>query len=332
LWGLSLAAFFYSGYADFRNKFLLALLAFIPLSIKFSITTDYRLLCYIFVVVLAASAVRQKDAEKSLPFFLWAITLISVYAILQAMGFEGAQIINASNRYALHTTAKDVTSMLGHPIFTGALIAMFIPLALKVRKWWMAAVMAIAVLCTKSDMAIGSMIVSLVSLPLLKSRKGLLIGLTLAAVIFSAIILNFDFIDKHTNDSGRYKHWRHIIDTVNADVVIHHKHTGETTTKKYNLLGWGVGSYKTFGAGNGLSRAHNEYLHCFAECGIVGLVLFLAFLFSLLWYGQDMYTRCAVVCICLNAGGLFVWQIAPVLFASLYVLWINKKESNVLPA
>jgi len=322
---ICLVACFLRRKIELKDKALLCFLAIIPLCIKYSLAVDYTVVLYVLIISLFYSILSREDVKLSVNFFLCVIAVASVYTILQFLGFESAQLENIHNVNVKDTPSAEVTSFLCHPIFVGALIAMFLPLALWTRKWWLAGVIAIAVLCTKSDMAIGSMVVSLMALPFLRTKKLMVIGCLIAFLVVGIVGLNFNKIRPKIQDSGRFTEWVKILDTLNNKVVIKNKITGEEREKKYNLLGWGAGSYKTFSSSNNLGPAHNEYLHCYFEYGIVGLIFFLLFLFLALWNGHNMYTRSAFLCICLNACGLFVWQIAPVLFASIFVLCLNKK-------
>ena len=149
-------------------------------------------------------------------------------------------------------------------------------------------------------------------------------------VLLVGVCSRFEQVKQVINnkDNGRFSVWQKAVTLCHNGIEIKQKNVDKIYHKKCNLLGFGSGSWNKLVpykmVNEDYNYAHNEYLQIYFEFGIVVLVLFVFFLSQSIFTGHDKYTRAAVLCICLNAAGLFVWQLGPTLFASIYVLCLNK--------
>ena len=177
-------------------------------------------------------------------------------------------------------------------------------------------------------MSIGAMICSLIAIPFLLNKKMFVIGSLVATLLVSGLAISWNTVKPHVNDSGRFSHWTRIYNGTFKGIPITHVKTGVKTFKRYNLFGYGAGSFKNLYpkkvVKENFNKCHNEYLQLYFEFGIVFLILFILFLIYCLTTGYDIYTKSALICICLNALGLFVWQLGVTQFLSIYLLCLNK--------
>ncbi len=229
-----------------------------------------------------------------------------------------------------------VAGMLNHPLVVGTFIAMLIPLAIYVRRYFFSAVMMIAVFCTCSQVAIWSMIISLlVLLGLFKRTFSMMFVILIFMII--GLTLIYGFIPKARNmiipnDNGRITQWKNIIQDLKEPIFGKDSHA-------YPWTGHGLGSFKylyplvhpTPAIGN-YDKAHNEYMQILWELGIVGLTLFMLFL-SLKFmsidfnYVHNKFLFSSLICSLLAAGGMFVWHLGPHCFYVVTIAgMITKKE------
>jgi hypothetical protein len=160
------------------------------------------------------------------------------------------------------------------------------------------------------------------------SRKMFVLGSIIAVGLITSLILSWSDIRPKVNDSGRFKNWETIVQTMNKGILIKNKETGQEIEKKFSLFGLGGGAYKNIFPKNiikeNFNTCHNEYLQIFVEFGIVTLIGFILFLLLEIFTGYDIFTKASLICICLNAIGLFVWQLGITQFVSVYLLCLNK--------
>lgn len=222
-----------------------------------------------------------------------------------------------------NSTQKHIASFLGQPSLVAAYLAMLIPIAIYVKRYFFAAVMIVAVLLTRSDVALVAMILSLI---ILLRKKFMVIGFVI--VLLSAIGIFFSPLK--INDNARFAKWEKIM------VNLKEPFLGE---KSYPYTGFGPGSFKyTYEPeikNKRYSHAHNEYMETLSENGYIGAAfLFMALLMMFLNLRinsfEDKILLSSFVCIALCAGGTFVWRLGPHMFNSVLILGLlNKGDKNV---
>ena len=316
-----------------KNKILLSLLAVLPFSIWFGLTIEYKPYLEALVFIGMYACLSRETAQRSLKTVLMCGCAMAVYGILQALGFESAFISNFNNANALATPGCSVGSTVGNPTFLGAVLAMLVPLSIREgfkdkRYWIVTVVMITAVLLTKSDMAIGSMLVSLAIIPMLTTKKGVIVAGVCLLLGVSGTLMSLDTIKDRS--SGRFTQWETIVKTMNKGVQLRNDKLDKTVWKKYSLFGLGGGAYgKLFPnkiLKENFNTCHNEYLQTYVEFGIVALVLLIAFIVSVILGRGDVFAKASLICICLNALGLFVWQLGLTRILTVYVLCLCKNR------
>jgi len=321
---------FYKGSLKTNNLFLLFALLSLVFTWRYGLINEHMPYLLILLAVGYYLGISRKTAEKSLKWIMWGVFGVACYGILQGLGFESLFIENFNNPNALPTPSWRMGSTIGNPTYLGAFVACMIPIAIRERNWWCTGVYVLCVFMTKSDMAIGAMLASLLCIPFMVNRKMFIYGCILALLLGANIYVHKDKVLPYVNDSGRVGHWERIVKASFKGRKVINTKTGYKTRKKYNLFGYGAGSFKNLYpkkmTNENFKRAHNEYLQMYWEFGIVFLVLFLCSISYCLVYGYDIYTKSAIICLCLNAFGLFVWQLAPIQFLSIYILCLNKNE------
>jgi len=329
----TLTAFFigliglYNGEMKLNNKWVIGIILSLLLTYKFGFRNINSVYLEVMAYVLMFACLSKKEALNSLNCLIWCGLGLSIYAILQFFGFESVYMIDAKNLHAIATPSFGVCATMGHPTYLGALLACLVPLAIWKKFYKTAALMVIAVFMTQSDMAIGSMLVSLVSYVFLKSKKLFIGGLVFGIIILGFIVVNFSTIRPLIGDSGRFNEWAKINDTIKTGLVLKNQ-IGQEIQKKTNLLGFGSGSFKKiyYTKENKYDYAHNEYLQMYFEFGIICLGLVLGFLFMQMYGGENVFIKMSILCLGLNALGLFIWQIGFTRFIMMYILCLNKGE------
>ncbi len=309
-----------------NNKILGLILVSLFLTFKFGFRQVNYVYLEVIVYLMMYLGLSKLEAKKSLKTVLWCGFGLSIYAVFQFFGFDSIYMLDINNIYASSTPSYGVCATLGHPTYLGALLACLVPLAIK-RNKWLALFMGIVVLMTKSDMAIGSMVVSLSSYWFLKRKINFIYGFVIAIIVMLIIGCNWQVIRPKIGDSGRFNEWVKINDTIKTGLILRNE-KGQEVQKKVNLLGFGAGSFKKiyYTTENKYNYAHNEYLQIYFEFGIVCMLLVGLFLLNELFGGANIYVKMSLFCLCLNALGLFVWQLGFTRFLMVYLLCLNKQE------
>lgn len=219
-----------------------------------------------------------------------------------------------------HYGYYQVAGMLNNPLIVGTFIAMLIPLAIYVRRFFFSVVMMIAVFCTCSQVAIWSMIISLFVL-LGSFKRTFFMMFAVLILMFIGLSMTYIFIPKTRNliipkDNGRIAQWKNIIQDLKEPALGKNSHA-------YPWTGYGLGSFKYLyplahpsSSTKNYDKAHNEYLQILWELGIVGFIFFISLL-SLKFmsidfnYVHNKFLFSSLICSLLAAGGMFVWHLGP---------------------
>jgi len=258
---------------------------------------------------------------------------MSVYAIGQWFGYDQFFAVKLDNPAAVHTTNYLVGGSMGHPTILAAFIVMIIPLAIYIKKYWMAAIMLVAVILTKSDIALGSLFASGIFYIGLRNKKTAIITAVSSAIIVALAVTAYinTPLKKYVSDSGRFAMWADVIADVNNPMH-------STLTDTYPWTGFGIGSFKYIYPvknANIWYQAHNEYLEILYNTGIIGL-----FLFMMGWIGlicghrlfTDTFPKVLLTsffCISVCAGGTFPWQLGAHAYYTITILGLlNQGEKS----
>jgi hypothetical protein len=334
----------------FKNKYLLILLGFLFVNIllcpkpnipyadmnigSFWIWQPFTYILIFFLMLVTISSIQFSEAQKVKIFKVmsWVGLVMSVYAILQF--FKIDQFYSLSSiREAQLTPSGRIGGTLGNPTILAPFLVMIIPICLYLKKYWFAGIIGIVVLLTQSQVAIGAMIVSLVFLQSLKDKKtAIRIGVLSLILLVLSVTAYFqnDKVKSFVGDSGRFAQWQQIIKDVNSPLIKEFK-------VSYPYTGRGIGSFKYIyhlKNKNIFHQAHNEYLEVFYNTGLIGLGLFLMFLWTIIKgdFFQDRerkFLLTSFIGIAVCAGGTFVWQLGSHLFYTVVILGLLNHKMEV---
>ena len=337
---LGLLVFHYGNIKGIRNKWLLILMAYLPLALLIAPKPDIKLfgmnvgafwawqpMYYIWIFFCMAGLIAtykfyRFEIDIIIGTLYWCGFLTAIYVVMQYFHID--QFFYQTSGGADGRMA----GFIGNPTLTSPYIAMMIPFAWYLKKYWQSAVMMGAVIAADSQMAIGAMVASLIVYISLKGWRSMVLGVVLTGLFVFCIHMGCQ--RGIVNDSDRFAKWP----LITSDIVKPIVEGGPT----YPLTGIGLGSFKYthhIKHKNNFFQAHNEYLEVAYNLGIVGLVLFILSIVSIikpyLKLGGSGYDRALLAsfsCIALSAFGTFIWQIGTTIFATVVVagLMMNKEE------
>ncbi|MCK4303039.1 MAG: hypothetical protein KAY24_02235, partial [Candidatus Eisenbacteria sp.] len=170
---IALVAIRYGKLRPFRNKWLLLFVGYLLVNRHFAPTplafaagnvpnfwiwkpVFYVIVFVMMIVTLASLRFTEEHKQKLLNVMAWVGLVMSAYTVVQWIGID---------QFAIKLGSKNlmgVVGTLGNRILVAPFIAMLIPIALYMRRWWQAILMTLAVLVTRSQMGIGSLVVGLI--------------------------------------------------------------------------------------------------------------------------------------------------------------------------
>jgi len=350
---LGLAGIYQGKLKPIRNKWLLFLIGFLLINIwlcpkptvhfldmnvsGFWVWQPLAYILIFFLMFITLSSIDFDDKHKDIIFKVmsWCGFVMAIYCIVQSLNID--QFYNLAIKDEIRfIPSANITGTMGQPTIVSPFIAMIIPIALYLKRYWFVLIMGIAVLLTRSQVAIGAMILSLLFLYSLKNKKTFIrTGILFLIIIALSITAYFSNpkIKSLVKDSGRFENWQQIIKDVNSPLAPEVKN-------RYPFTGLGIGSFKYIyhiKNHNTFWQAHNEYLEIPYNIGIIGLFLFLMALWVIIKDNlfKDRYRRyllASFICIAICAGGTFVWQMGPHLYYSIGILGLlnNKGVNNVI--
>lgn len=278
----------------------------------------------------AIVAAKITEKHKDIIFDILIVSgLITAFHCI-GQRFDIMQWFALTKRYAPEASQGfiRVTGMLGAPTFVSPYMMMIIPLALFRKRYLFAAVMALAIYFSRSQMAMGAGVVMLGALGCFKFKRyrnfiiGLfmIVGITLASLYLSGNSTTREFIQ----DSARFTNWSKMAVAINSP---------SPTGKKYPYTGRGPGSfYYTYRAESktAYARAHNEYLEVLYDTGIIGAFLFIMSLFhifkNIVFSERNKYLLASFIGICVCALGTFVWHLGATMFLTIVILGLLNNE------
>jgi len=343
---------FNAGIKQFKNKWLLIFLAFtfvstyfaphfgIKLFDKFDITnfwiwqSQFYLLVYsLMLIVISGIKFTKKEIELILNIMWICGFVMSLYIFIQYLGFDQFFKITTPGRNPNinYVTTPLLVGTMGNSTVISPYIAMLIPIALYMRKYFFVGCMGTAVWLCDSKVALLAMIISISCFFILKLRKT---GIFLICfLILSSGIIGFQYKDKinyycQHHNNGRFNVWSNIWKDFTSPPL---KDAG--STQKFCMTGFGSGSYPYIHPIRFKTRfinAHNDYLEILYNWGIIGLGLFLIALFVMLkdvyralanyWNERIIALLMSFFCIALCALGTFSWQIGTLIFYTVVIV------------
>lgn len=316
---IGLLAIFHGEIKSFRNKFLLAIPVYllfnlimaphIPLFINNNEVGDFyfwkpfgEVLCFALMVTAIASMEfsSEVDAQDILKIMVICGAVMAGYVILQKLGLD--QFWQPKTDYSsLCVRGQVLGGNLGQPTVLASWLIMMIPLAIYLKKWWMATLMTLACILTQGAMVMIALAV--IAMALLIRWKLFLIIPIMTVMIWggffaihsselqSKIILRMD---------GRYEVWKDTLKDI---------HNGQASdNKKFSITGIGLGRFGLiFPSKHNIpfQQAHNDLLEFTYNCGLIGLGLLLAGL-GFMFMGALMNLTPICFSILLSFIGIFV--------------------------
>lgn len=343
---LGIVELYNHGIRPLRNKWLLILIVYIPVSILLAPTPQIllvgidvssfwawrplvQILTFFFMAAAVAShTFTRREVKYVFETIAWCGLLTSVYVIAQRFGMD---------QFFKHTTSDKVgayAGFIGNPTLTAPFVAMTIPFMLLLRRWWMLPIAALGIVFPDSQMAYGGLVAGLLFWFGAKGKKRFVFSVVTATLLFLGLVFGYASSEKIRSivvDHERFSAWtqiaRDIKDPISPEIE-----------NAYPLTGRGLGSFRfifhiqhpgTEEAPNRFHQAHNEYLEFAYNTGLIGLALLLLAMYtmaketfsiySVFVSGEDQ-TRTAIlssfIVIAVVACGTFIWQVGTTAFYS----------------
>jgi len=249
----------------------------------------------------------------------------------------------------LFGTYGNMGGTLGNPTLVGPYLGIIIPLALYKKRYLAAILMTYSLIATCSNVALVGFIVSMCFYFATKSKKLFITIFLLLSIATTTVVVGYVTSQKVRElipDNQRFLMLTHALEDVRNPVM--KDSNGDRSKKVYTVTGLGMGSFKyLFHAfhNNGFLFLHNEYGQIIYELGILGFILFMCALlyvfvtnFSIKRVFRGAETRykralmSSLVCSCVCAAGIFIWQFGTTIFFSLVIVGLLHNKYNDIGA
>ena len=340
------AGFYFQDVKRLDNKWLWALLAYIPVSIYFAPIPEIWLngidvtyfwcwepylqitLFALTVVVIAGYEFTHKDVNVLFNLFFYCGLATAGYMVLQYFGHD--QFFKPVDAFI--DGKGHVSGFIGNPTHAAPFVAMTLPFAILLRRWVAVPVFVTAIFMSNSQMAYGSMFVSMLFYMGTRGPRRLYAAAIILIMGLVALGVNTAYAPpgkRFLQDNERIHHWTQILKDVRNPLT-------KDAEQAYPFTGRGLGSFKYVyhiehpggkNTPNRFHQAHNEYLEFLYSTGAVGLFLLVMAIYATIkrrlrirdiFDGmideKDAALMAGFLCIVLNAGGTFVFQIGTTAF------------------
>jgi len=348
---------FYRGIIQgFKNKWALIFLSYLLISIFFSPKPDiqvsgvnvqnfwvwqsmFNILAFGGLLISLSGNKWDKTGVKMLLHtMVWCGFIMALYCIVQ--GFKIDQFFKINQELRIFDPLV-MYGTLGTPVVVAPFIGMIIPLALYLKKYIFAGVMALVVVITNSCVAVGALFLMLLFYFASKGKKQMAIAvsilITVIGVYFFVPQANEIFMKESHNRSRMWS--QAVIDVLSP---------GNNDSNA--LTGKGIGTftylYHTVHKDDPLLfnqyQLHNEYLELLYNTGIIGLCLFLCaigyvwksnFRIKEIWAGKTNSYRMALLSsflyISICAGGIFIWQLGAHIFYTIVIVGLLHNDLDL---
>lgn len=292
---IGLLAVFHGHIKPLRNKFLLILPVYLLINLIMSPHVDLfingievgnfyfwkpfaEILCFLLMIV----AISSMDIKFDSVFLAMVIcgAIMAGYVIMQKFGFDQFWIVKNPEKWSGAIADAEIGGNLGQSTVVASFIAMIIPLAFYLKKYWMATLMVVATILTRSDMALLSLFVMII--PAIMYWKKFLIIPMCSLILCGSIFIGYEIykspnfrhmISQHS--SGRTVAWKAIISDIRDGAIVGSK-------QDFSFTGVGLGRFGFIFPDKNQSdfmQAHNDLLEFTYNCGFIGLGLLLMALF-----------------------------------------------------
>jgi len=312
-----------------KNKWLLAFILFIPISIflapkinipLFGKATYFWFPAFCMVshfLGFAALSAAELDTERITKHIVWAAALMSVYVILQSIGIDQFFYPLNDHPKAWSATSPFLTGTLGNSRVVGAYLALCLP-AFYHRRDWKAGIVLSALVLIESKLAWFGVLAGFYVYFAGKSPKRLGFGVLLA------VLAIFAYYAWDLPDSARLSTWLDIWLSFRAGLA--------PNGNQFCLTGYGFGSFPYFFSYPHLRiwlRAHNEYIEILWQFGVIGFGLLMMAVWHHLRNCNRIQPFFAMFCSSLvMAGGFFIWQIGPIAYLTVLAGAVVVRNDN----
>jgi len=276
------------------------------------------LYCLIYLLYFISVSSVEWNVKKTFIIISWVGAVLSCFAIIQYFGFN--QFLNIRPYEAIgNLPHKEITATLGQPTILSAFLGLCLPFSLYSKRYDHFILSCVAILMTGSLNGIFAILLSF--LVLLRNKFAVIV---IAIVLFSLAITYVAL--KPSNFNGRIVTWGQTISDIKGD-------SDWSKKIKRPLTGYGLGAFpfisSTFHQ-SAWREVHNEYLQIAFSIGIIGLILFLCFLFNMfkdIFINYSMNGMNAIfiflLIVCVSALSLFVFQLHAFIFYIVTILGIS---------
>jgi len=296
------------------------------------------LLCYFMVMSIASLTITKNTLMLIFEGFCYVALISSIYVFIQYFRLDQWQNI-IDTQSVRSQTNPGLTSFYGQTNFVASFIALLMPFIICRKKWIILFISCVALMLIDSKMGIIMACSVFIIYGIMRSCNGLkllifLISGCLLPIIFEYRMNIWNLILNEC--SGRITAWQTIIkEIINPSF----------TNNSFMITGYGLGSYEFIFKHlepNQFSELHNEWLEFIVHAGIIGEILLIT---CIVWILKNLYPiiikdkymfamTCSFLVICIGNTGLFLWQIEPHRFYTLFMLGVffnrlTKGEDNV---
>ncbi len=298
----------------------------------------------LMLITIASLDYSEQDKRWLFTAMIWCGFLMSLYVIAQYFFFDQFYDTRSSfNPNTVDWNSADTNRIggtLGNPTIAGPFIAMIIPIALLMKWRIKAVVMGVAVFMTHGQIAIGALILALIFLVAVKSRRHFIYSGITVLILINFLVLGYfegGKVKDFTKDNERFKTWNEAITDIRTPL-------SKDSPKRYPFTGLGMGTFNyVFHVkhNNIFMQAHNDYVELLYNTGIIGLSLFLCgigymlkknFSFNDVFSGKAdryrMHLLSSFICIAICAGGIFCWQLGPHIYYSIIIAGLLHNQTG----
>ena len=239
----------------------------------------------LMTIAIASLEFKYKEVKLIAKIMACCGFLMALYIFIQAIHLDQffRLITEAEDPQVKHMTKPLLGGFIGQPTVVAPFIAMLIPIALYLRRYFWSACMVVAVCLTHSKVAIGAMCVSVFVYLIVSRRISFrIIGvLLLTGVLIGAIFL------KKTHPERNWVEWAYTHESSGRSLAwkaIWEDFTSTIDGKNYCVTGFGPGAFKythSVRHNNSWWQAHNDPLEALYNFGFVGIGLLLMALWQM---------------------------------------------------
>lgn len=291
---IGLLAVFQGTLKPFRNKYFLIIPVYLLLNLIIAPHVDLKIngvesgdfyfwkpfaevLCFALMIIAVSSM--EIDFESILNVMVICGGFMAGYVLLQKFGLDQFWITKPTPVGMGVMDNSSIGGSLGQKTIVASFIVMMIPLAVYLKRYWIAGLISIATIITGSAMAIISMVCMFLFL-VVKINKALIAPiLIIILILISGIFINKDIKHSIINRmDGRYEVWKNVLSDIKNGQF-------EGEKLKFSLTGVGLGRFPFIFPDKHKSdflQAHNDPMEFAYNCGIFGEYLLLASIFVMI--------------------------------------------------